>query len=248
MKTEFWINFSSFIILIIFVFLCFWTDKNQNLSSIKFLILNNSQFEYVNLSEICERLDFCIENDQFQIKESYPLNDINTRLLEDSIETLSYVKNAEVYLSLHNELTIFIEQEKPFIKTVIDNEICFLSQNDVKLKLINGKLPQVLFFSGDVQLESIKDVFYLATSLYSDKFLYSIIQEVNYNRKTGYVLYSDFFDFGIEIGHVNQLSQKFQKIKKFFSSIVRDVKLSEQGILNIKKLNVSYDKQLICIM
>ena len=59
---------------------------------------------------------------------SNSLKDINTRLLEDSLNALTNVKNAEVYLSLNNNLTVLIQQETPFIGIKIVMNVIFLQK------------------------------------------------------------------------------------------------------------------------
>ena len=96
-------------------------------------------------------------------KQSASVKDINTRLLEDSLESLSYVKNAEVYLSM-NKLSVFIQQETPFIRTIIDGDTCVFTKDSVRLDLVDMKLPKVLFFIDDISLQSWDETFYLTKS------------------------------------------------------------------------------------
>ena len=70
--------------------------------------------------------------------------DINTRLLEDSLNALTNVKNAEVYLSLNNNLTVLIQQETPFIGIKIVMNVIFL-KDSVKLNLVETDRPNLLF-------------------------------------------------------------------------------------------------------
>ena len=54
--------------------------------------------------------------------------------------------------------------------------------------------------------------------------------------------------FQFEVRSEIYLNKTWQKIEKFFSSIIRDQRLSEKGELIIKTLNVAYDNQVVCIM
>ena len=81
-----------------------------------------------------------------------------------------------------------------------------------------------------------------------NRFLDSIVTKVSYNQDSGYILHSDLFDFGINIGAANKLDKKVKMIKLFFSSIVKDFRLHEDNELIIKELNVAYDNQVICVI
>jgi len=242
-------NFFWILIIVIFGLLCFFTEGNKYLSDINFIFSKNNQYVYINASDICKQFDFCVKNgNDFKVTKNILKTDINTRLLEDSIESFSYVKNAEVYLSLNNELTIFIEQDNPFIKVITGDEIFFLSKNYTRLKPLKKQPSDILFFSGDIQSEDFRDLFHLANYVYSDGFFNSLIREVNYDNDIGYVLYLNVFDFEIEIGNINGLDEKFTKIKQFFNTIIKDYRLIENNKFLIKKLNVVYKKQIICVM
>jgi cell division protein FtsQ len=160
-------------------------------------------------------------------------------LLEDSIETLSYVNNAEVYLSL-NKLAIVIQQEIPFIRTMINGDTCFFTKDSIKLNLVDSELTKVLFFIDDIRSRPWKETLYLGNYVYNNSFLDSLISKVSHNQYSEYILHSDLFDFKINIGSVNKLDEKVDRIKLFFATIATEKRL-------IKELNVIYDNQIICV-
>ena len=135
-------NIIFFSIVAFFISLFFVKTKNDNVISLEVLFKKN-EHQYIDINELYDKIMMNVKK-----KQSYnSLKDINTRLLEDSIQTLSYVKNAEVYLSM-NKLTILIQQENPFIRAVMDGDTCFLTKDGVKLFLVEGELPELLFFIG----------------------------------------------------------------------------------------------------
>ena len=87
------------------------------------IIFKNNEYQYIKTKEVYDKIKMGLEKE----KSGCCPKDINTRLLEDSIETLSYVKNAEVYLSL-DKLKILIQQETPFIRTMVNGDTCFFTR------------------------------------------------------------------------------------------------------------------------
>jgi len=233
-------NIIFFVLIVSFFLLCFIRTENNNFISLE-VVFKNNEYQYIKTTEVYDKINMDVKKNQ----NRYSAKDINTRLLEDSIETLSYVKNAEVYLSL-NKLTVLIQQETPFIRTVVNGDTCFFTKDSVKLNVIDGELPKILFFIDDISLQSWEETFHLANYVYNNGFLNSIVSKVSYNPKSGYVLYSDLVDFKINIGTVNKLDEKVDRIKLFFTTISKDKRLNKDSIL-IKELNVIYDDQIICV-
>ena len=238
MKKRILSNIVFFLTVSIFVLFAFSKSENNNITDFE-IIFKQNDYQYINTQEVYDKINF--QNKQ----STYSIQDINTRLLEDSIEMLIYVKNAEVYLSLDNKLTILIQQENPFIRTVIDNDICFLTRDSVKLNVVDGQSPNVLFFIDDISLKPWAETLYLADYLYGNRFLKSIINKVSYNHNSEYILHSGLFDLKINIGDVSKLSEKEDLIKLYFTTIVNDERLKNN---KVKVLNVKYEDQLICTM
>ena len=74
----------------------------------------------------------------------------------------------------------------------------------------------------------------------------TIVIYVSYDPKYGYSLHSDSVDFKINIGTVNELDKKVDRIKLFFTAISKDSRLNNDSIL-IKEVNVIYKDQIICV-
>ena len=240
MKNKIINNIIFFVLIASFFLLSFVQNKNNNFLSLE-VIFKNNEHQYIKVTEIYDKINMNVKTKQ----NLYSIKDINTRLLEDSIETLSYVKNAEVYLSL-NKLTVLIQQEIPFIRTVVKGDTCFFTKDSVKLNLIDGEFSKVLFFIDDISLQSWGKTFHLANYVYNNEFLNSTISEVSYDTKYGYSLHSDLVDFKINIGTVNELDEKVDRIKLFFTAISKDSRLNNDSIL-VKELNVIYEDQIICV-
>lgn len=233
-------NIFFYLLIIGFVLLFFVPTKNNNdLISLE-VIFKNNEYQYVNVSEVHNKIKIHVKE-----KQSASVKDINTRLLEDSLESLSYVKNAEVYLAM-NKLSVFIQQETPFIRTIIDGDTCVFTKDSVRLDLVDMKLPKVLFFIDDISLQSWDETFYLTNYIYNSSFLSSIVSEVSYNKDYDYGLHSDLFDFKINIGSISNLDEKVDKMKLFFATISKEERLNNDSIL-INELNVKYDDQIICV-
>jgi len=231
-------NLVFLIISCLFLSIFFFEKRKSRIGEIEIKYKNENK-EYIN------EPDLMIQINKFFNSNS--LKDINTRLLEDSINALTNIKNAEVYLSLNNNLTILIQQETPFIGINNSNERHFFTKDSVELNLVEKNRPNLLFFDDEIREIPWKEAVFLSSFLYEDEFLNNFIDEVLFNEKSNYILKSHSLDFNINIGDLNNLEEKVSRIKLFFKGVYLDKRLMENNKLVIKELNVAYDNQILCI-
>lgn len=231
-------NLVFLIISCLFLSIFFFEKRKSRIGEIEIKYKNENK-EYIN------EPDLMIQINKFFNSNS--LKDINTRLLEDSVNALTNIKNAEVYLSLNNNLTILIQQETPFIGINNSNERHFFTKDSVELNLVEKNRPNLLFFDDEIREIPWKEAVFLSSFLYEDEFLNNFIDEVLFNEKSNYILKSHSLDFNINIGDLNNLEEKVSRIKLFFKGVYLDKRLMENNKLVIKELNVAYDNQILCI-
>tara|TARA_B100001057_G_scaffold458140_1_gene507093 strand:+ start:11207 stop:11926 length:720 start_codon:yes stop_codon:yes gene_type:complete len=231
-------NLVFFIIFCLFTSMFFFEKRNKLINDIEIKYKKNNN-EYVSEPELMIQIN--------KFLNSNSLKDINTRLLEDSVNALTNIKNAEVYLSLNNNLTVLIQQETPFIGIKNSRKLHFFTKDSVKLNLIDAKRPDFLFFDDEIKDIPWKEAVVLSSFLYEDEFLNNLINEVLYDENSNYILKSNSLDFKINIGDLKKLEEKSSRIKLFFKGIYLDKRLMDNNKLVIKELNVAYDNQILCI-
>jgi len=231
-------NLLFFIIFFLFNSIFFFEKRKSHINNIELKYKNDNK-KYVS------EPDLMIQINKFFNSNS--LEDINTKLLEDSVKALTNIKNAEVYLSLNNNLTILIQQETPFIGIKNSRECHFFTKDSVKLNLIEIKRPNFLFFDDEIKDIPWKEAIFLSSFLYEDEFLNNFINEVLYDENSNFILKSNSLDFNINIGDLKNLEEKVSRIKLFFKGVYLDKRLMENNKLVIKELNVAYDNQILCI-
>ena len=231
-------NLVFLIISCLFLSIFFFEKRKSHIGEIEIKYKNDNK-EYIN------EPDLMIQINKFF--NSNLLKDINTRLLEDSVNALTNIKNAEVYLSLNNNLTVLIQQETPFIGIKNSNERHFFTKDSVELYLVETNRPNLLFFDDEIREIPWKEAIFLSSFLYEDEFLNTFIDEVFYDKKSNYILKSHSLDFNINIGDLKNLEEKVSRIKLFFKGVYLDKRLMENNKLVIKELNVAYDNQILCI-
>ena len=231
-------NLVFLITFCLFLSIFFVEKRKSHIGEIEIKYKNDNK-EYINEPYLMIQL-----NKFFNFNS---LKDINTRLLEDSLNALTNIKNAEVYLSLNNNLTILIQQETPFIGIKNSRECHFFTKDSVKLNLIEIKRPNFLFFDDEIKDIPWKEAIFLSSFLYEEEFLNNFINEVLYDENSNFILKSNSLDFNINIGDLKNLEEKVSRIKLFFKGVYLDKRLMDNNKLVIKELNVAYDNQILCV-
>ena len=226
------------LIISIIFFSAFALKNDSHFLGLSIEIDGNGSPKYIDSLDILHDCPLLLE-----YYESEGIIDINTKLLEDSISSIDYIYNAEVYLQ-DDDLTILIEQNNPFLRF---SEFYYLNEEGDKMLATNMNSSDVLFFSGDIDSGQVNEICELSNYIYQDPFMNSLIKGVHYEKDMGYVFYPRLFDIQIIFGDTLQIENKFNKIKTFYKAISKSLMIiNEEGDLQIKKINVNYRDQIIC--
>lgn len=169
--------------------------------------------------------------------------DINMDLLEDLILEEKYVKKAEVYLDLAGSVNIFVHFREPFLRMLRNNQLYYYDSEGVLLPMLYNVDKNLLIISGDLNEKQLKCLSPLVNKIYDNEFLNKIIGGIYYDNKNGYVLSSRICDLGINIGKTPFLN----KIKINMIALFHEFSLTNLDCDYCKRINIEYDKQIICI-
>jgi len=217
----------------------FVIKEDNNFTDLKIQFVENEYPQYIDSLAILNDCSLLLE-----YSKSRETVDINTKLLEDSINDIDYVYNAEVYLR-DGSLNILIEQNIPFLRFEELGNFYYLNREGGQMLATEMNLADVLFFSGDTIRK--KEICALADIIYEDFFMNSLIKGVHYDNKLGYVFYPRLFDIEIVFGDTLGSKKKFEKIKTFYQKLSRNSNVVDvYGNLQIKTVDVTYENQIIC--
>tara|TARA_B100000427_G_scaffold316085_1_gene310810 strand:- start:506 stop:1228 length:723 start_codon:yes stop_codon:yes gene_type:complete len=169
--------------------------------------------------------------------------DINTHVLEELIDNSIYVDKAEVYLNIRGELNVDIDFRQPFLILLREDRVLYFDNHGVILPSLSDANENFLVLSGDFKNDKIKEVLSLINQIYDHPVLNKLIGGVHYKEEDGYTLSAKTCDLGINIGF-NPLVRKTQidVIDLFY-----DFLLFRLNCDYCQSINITYDKQIICI-
>ncbi len=178
---------------------------------------------------------------------------VDLDLIEDRIESHSFVEDAEVYRDLKGHLVVVATQNKPIARLISKRgESAYIgSTGDLlptsikytaRVPVITGRYVDQL-----MELENVNDDEYggelksMVEYILDDEFWIMQIAQLEIDRKGFINMYAQIGDQRLEFGAPNDYEKKFNKLKIFFKQI-----MPTKGWNTYDRVNVAYKDQIIC--
>ena len=199
-----------------------FNEKNIQLSSNNFI--NNDSIK-INLLDNYKSLD--------------SLNaDIETVYeIEEIISRIPFVKKANVYMTVNSELNIRVQEKKPVLN--LYNSDYLLSENGQLIPKIDSLNIDLISFFGEIDPTIYTNLSSLSKIIIKDDFLKDHIKYI-YSDSLSFYLSVNSFNYNIELGSLENISEKLNKYKVFIASKIDDEILNKYSHLNLK-----FNKQVI---
>ena len=199
-----------------------FNEKNIQFSSNNFI--NNDSIK-INLLDNYKSLD--------------SLNaDIETvHEIEQIISRIPFVKKANVYMTVNSELNIRVQEKKPVLN--LYNSDYLLSENGQLIPKIDSLNIDLISFFGEIDPTIYTNLSNLSKMIIKDDFLKDHIKYI-YSDSLSFYLSVNRFNYNIELGSLENISEKLNNYKVFIASIMDDEILNKYSHLNLK-----FNKQVI---
>lgn len=199
-----------------------FNEKNIQFSSNNFI--NNDSIK-INLLDNYKSLDSL----NADIETVYEIEQIITRI--------PFVKKANVYMTVNSELNIRVQEKKPVLN--LYNSDYLLSENGQLIPKIDSLNIDLISFFGEIDPTIYKNLSNLSKIIMKDDFLKDHIKYI-YSDSLSFYLSVNRFNYNIELGSLENISEKLNNYKVFIASIMDDEILNKYSHLNLK-----FNKQVI---
>lgn len=199
-----------------------FNEKNIQFSSNNFL--NNDSIK-INLLDNYKSLDSL----NADIETVYEIEQIITRI--------PFVKKANVYMTVNSELNIQVHEKKPALN--LYNSDYLLSENGQLIPKIDSLNIDLISFFGEIDPTIYTNLSNLSKMIMKDDFLKDHIKYI-YSDSLSFYLSVKRFNYNIELGSLENISEKLNNYKVFMASIMDDEILNKYSHLNLK-----FNKQVI---
>jgi len=186
-----------------------------------------------------------INNDSIKIKlsDNYKsLDSLNADIetvyeIEQIITRIPFVKKANVYMTVNSELNIRVQEKKPVLN--LYNSDYLLSENGQLIPKIDSLNIDLISFFGEIDPTMYTNLSNLSKMIIKDDFLKDHIKYI-YSDSLSFYLSVNRFNYNIELGSLENISEKLINYKVFIASIMDDEILNKYSHLNLK-----FNKQVI---
>lgn len=186
-----------------------------------------------------------INNDSIKIKlsDNYKsLDSLNADIetvyeIEQIITRIPFVKKANVYMTVNSELNIRVQEKKPVLN--LYNSDYLLSENGQLIPKIDSLNIDLISFFGEIDPTIYTNLSNLSKMIMKDDFLKDHIKYI-YSDSLSFYLSVNRFNYNIELGSLENISEKLNNYKVFMASIMDDEILNKYSHLNLK-----FNKQVI---
>ena len=157
--------------------------------------------------------------------------------IEQIISRIPFVKKANVYMTVNSELNIRVQEKKPVLN--LYNSDYLLSENGQLIPKIDSLNIDLISFFGEIDPTIYTNLSNLSKMIIKDDFLKDHIKYI-YSDSLSFYLSVNRFNYNIELGSLENVSQKLNNYKAFIASIIDDEILNKYSHLNLK-----FNKQVI---
>jgi len=157
--------------------------------------------------------------------------------IEQIISRIPFVKKANVYMTVNSELNIRVQEKKPVLN--LYNSDYLLSENGQLIPKIDSLNIDLISFFGEIDPTIYTNLSNLSKMIIKDDFLKDHIKYI-YSDSLSFYLSVNRFNYNIELGSLENISEKLINYKAFIASIMDDEILNKYSHLNLK-----FNKQVI---
>ena len=157
--------------------------------------------------------------------------------IEQIISRIPFVKKANVYMTVNSELNIQVQEKKPVLN--LYNSDYLLSENGQLIPKIDSLNIDLISFFGEIDPTIYTNLSNLSKMIMKDDFLKDHIKYI-YSDSLSFYLSVKRFNYNIELGSLENISEKLNNYKVFMASIMDDEILNKYSHLNLK-----FNKQVI---
>ena len=243
LKIASWIGIAAwFVVVLGFIS----SESNQVLCNRMDVILSDTILHhFVTPADVRNML----EEDDFQI-QGYPIDEINTRQLEATLENNAYIKNAELSTDISGRLEVNVEQRIPLVRIMpYGKRGYYLDTEGEMLPLSDQYTPLILLASGNILFpgenskanKQLEEIFRFCTYLSEHPLWKEQIVQIYVNKSGEYELIPRVGAHHILMGGMEKWEIKLRNLELLYKQ-----GLSRYGWNSYGTINLKYTNQVIC--
>ncbi len=184
------------------------------------------------------------------------ITEINSVKIENDINEIDYIENADVYTTLTGLMKIKVSQRNPIVRVMNKygqsyyigekgNLIPVKTGYSSRVPVASGNIPDRFSDTLNLRLSTtnseLKNLYVLSTYIYNNVFLKAQIEQIYVNQDKEFELVPKVGRHLVIFGDVSEMETKFDKLKIFYDKGIR-----KAGWDAYKTINLKFEDQVIC--
>ncbi len=173
---------------------------------------------------------------------SQPMEYINTRRVEEVLQSNDLIDKAECYKSINGVVCINIRQRVPVIRVMADNNEDYYVDNHGEAIKHNNYNCHLIVATGHINKQYAKKVLApIANSIRTNDFWKNQIVQFNVLEDGSLELVPRVGEHIVYLGQPTDIEKKLERLRKFYR-----YGLNEAGWNRYSRISVEFDNQIIC--
>ena len=181
------------------------------------------------------------------------LIDINLVQIENMVNEIAFVENADVYTTITGKMNISVTQRKPIVRIInASNQNYYIDQSGMIIPTNQGFPSRVLIANGSIKNKYsdtltiqnssvLAEIYKLATYIQNDPFLKLQIEQIYVTKNREYELVPKVGRHIIIFGGIDDMEEKFRKLIVFYHQGINNA-----GWNKYKSINLKFENQVVC--
>ena len=181
------------------------------------------------------------------------LSEINPVRIENMVNEIEFVDNADVYTTITGKMNIHVTQRKPIVKIInASNQSYYIGRFGEVIPTNRGFPSRVLIANGFIKTNysdtlsinnnsQLAEIYKLASYIHHDPFLKLQIEQIFVTKNKEYELVPKVGRHIIIFGGIENMEEKFNKLVIFYHQGI-----NKAGWNKYKSINLKFENQVVC--
>ncbi len=185
-------------------------------------------------------IELQLQQKGFRFKD-VPMEKISSIEIEKVLKNISVIDECECYKTHKNKVTVRISCKEPILHVFDQSGEYYLDDKGSKIKSIESAI-YLPVASGEIKNEEcVAGLVRMALFLQENRFWREQVEQIHINQRQEFVLVPRIGNHLIELGRAENIEDKLAKLEEFY-----DKGLNRIGWNKYNRLNIEFDKQVIC--
>lgn len=172
--------------------------------------------------------------------DSMGLQEVNIKMLEESLDNHPSILKAEVYSNLEGVLFVDISQRKPVFRVRTPEAEYYIDELGDSVALSPNYSANVPLVTGAINAAKRQEVFEFFSYCKSNSFYRSFFDGIEISAEEEWTLFPKEGSHKVYLGSFKEYKQKLKKLKVYYTQAV-----TKENIESIAYLNLKYENQVV---